>query len=210
MTALDVLAANDVDVRVDRDGGYTPTPVISHAILRESSADGIVITPSHNPPEDGGFKYNPPHGGPADTDITGWVEERANDLIASTIERRRSVPTGHDYIDAYVSELDSVIDMEAIETAGIRIGVDPLGGSGVAYWGPLAERYGLDIEVVNDVVDPTFRFMTLDRDGKIRMDCSSPFAMAKLIDVARQVRRRVRATTRTTIATGSSRRAWGF
>lgn len=183
MTALDVLAANRVDVRVDRDGGYTPTPVISHAILRAGNADGIVITPSHNPPEDGGFKYNPPHGGPADTDITGWIERRANELLTATIERRRDSPAQHDYIDAYVSELDTVIDMEAIKSAGIRIGVDPLGGAGVAYWGPIAERYGLDIEVVNNAVDPTFRFMTLDRDGKIRMDCSSPYAMAKLIEL---------------------------
>ncbi len=183
VTALDVLTANGVDVRVDRDGGYTPTPVISHAILREARADGIVITPSHNPPEDGGFKYNPPHGGPADTDVTDWVEQRANELLTSSIERRRAAPTVYDYVSTYVAELGAVIDMEAIQSAGIRIGVDPLGGSGVAYWRPIAERYGLDIEVVNDVVDPTFRFMTLDRDGKIRMDCSSPYAMAKLIDL---------------------------
>jgi phosphoglucomutase len=178
VTALGVLAAHGVDVRVDADGGYTPTPVISHAILRAGKADGIVITPSHNPPEDGGFKYNPPHGGPADTDVTDAIQRRANALLTADIERREPAPTSHDYIDAYVSELDTIVDMDAIKGAGIRIGVDPLGGAGVAYWGPIAERFGLDIEVVNDVVDPTFGFMTLDRDGKIRMDCSSPYAMA--------------------------------
>jgi phosphoglucomutase len=183
VTALGVLAANGVNVCVDRDGGYTPTPVISHAILRAGNADGIVITPSHNPPEDGGIKYNPSHGGPADTDITGWIESRANELLSTIVERRRDAPTPHDYVGDYVSELDAVIDMEAIKTAGLRIGVDPLGGAGVAYWGPIAERYGLDIDVVNDAVDPTFRFMTLDWDGKIRMDCSSPHAMAKLIEL---------------------------
>ena len=182
-SALEVLAANAVDVRVDRDGGYTPTPVISHAILHEGDADGIVITPSHNPPEDGGFKYNPPHGGPADTDVTSWIEKRANELLEDSIEREPASATPHDYIATYVEELGAVVDMDAIKRAGIRIGVDPLGGSGVAYWEPIAERYGVDIEVVNDTVDPTFRFMTLDRDGKIRMDCSSPYAMAKLIDL---------------------------
>lgn len=181
VTALEVLAANDVDVRVDSDGGYTPTPVISHAILRERGADGIVITPSHNPPEDGGFKYNPPHGGPADTDVTGWVEARANELRESSIDRKRSSGTPYDYVATYVDDLGAVVDMEAIKGAGIRIGVDPLGGAGVAYWGPIAERYGLDIDVVNDTVDPTFAFMPLDHDGKIRMDCSSRFAMANLI-----------------------------
>ena len=182
-TALEVLAANDVDVRVDRGGGYTPTPVISHAILHERDADGIVITPSHNPPEDGGFKYNPPHGGPAETDVTSWIENRANELLEDSIGRKPATATPHDYVATYVEELGTVIDMDAIGSAGIRIGVDPLGGSGVAYWEPIAARYGLDIDVVNDTVDPTFRFMTLDRDGKIRMDCSSPYAMAKLIDV---------------------------
>lgn len=183
VTALEVLAANGVDVRVDADGGFTPTPVISLAILREARADGIVITPSHNPPEDGGFKYNPPHGGPADTDVTDWIENRANDLLESSIERKPAAATAYDFVGTYVGELGAVVDMDAIKSAGIRIGVDPLGGAGVAYWGPIAERYGLDIDVVNDAVDPTFGFMTLDRDGKIRMDCSSPYAMAKLIDL---------------------------
>lgn len=185
VTALAVLAANGVDVRVDRDGGYTPTPVISHEILRhhDRNADGIVITPSHNPPEDGGFKYNPPHGGPADTDVTSWIEKRANELRDHSIEREPPRGTDHDYIESYVGELDTVVDMDAIKSAGIRIGVDPLGGSGVAYWSPIAERYGLDIEVVNETVDPTFRFVPLDHDGKIRMDCSSRYAMAKLIDL---------------------------
>jgi phosphoglucomutase len=184
-TALEVLAANAVDVRVDRDGGYTPTPVISHAILGAENADGIVITPSHNPPEDGGFKYNPPHGGPADTDVTGWIEHRANELLSESeaIDRAAPSPTPYDYVASYVDDLGAVVDMDAIRSAGIRIGVDPLGGAGVAYWAPIAERYRLDIDVVQDTVDPTFRFMTLDRDGKIRMDCSSPYAMAKLIGV---------------------------
>ena len=183
VSALEVLAANGVDVRVDRDGGFTPTPVISHAILAAERADGIVITPSHNPPEDGGFKYNPPHGGPADTDVTGWVEKRANELLNDEIRRTDINAQAYDYIDAYVSELGAVVDMDAIRGAGIRIGVDPLGGAGVGYWAPIAEKYKLDIEVVNDAVDPTFGFMTLDRDGKIRMDCSSPYAMAKLIEL---------------------------
>jgi len=183
VSALEVLAANDVDVRVDRDGGFTPTPVISHAILAADGADGIVITPSHNPPEDGGFKYNPPHGGPADTDVTGWVEKRANELLNDEIRRKDINAQAYDYVDAYVSELGAVIDMDAIRGAGIRIGVDPLGGAGVGYWAPIAEKYKLDIEVVNDAVDPTFGFMTLDYDGKIRMDCSSPYAMAKLIEL---------------------------
>jgi phosphoglucomutase len=196
-SALEVLAGNGVEVMIDRDGGYTPTPVISHAILaynrgREAGlADGIVITPSHNPPEDGGFKYNPPHGGPADTDATRRIEEEANVLLEADLRgvarmpvgKARSAPTTHrhDYVGCYVSDLGSVVDMETIRAAGLRLGVDPLGGSGVGYWGPIADRYGLDITVVNDEVDPTFRFMTLDWDGKIRMDCSSPHAMAKLI-----------------------------
>jgi phosphoglucomutase len=196
-TSLEVLAANGVEVMIDRDGGYTPTPVISHAILaynrgREAGlADGIVITPSHNPPEDGGFKYNPPHGGPADTDATRRIEEEANALLEAHLRgvarmpvgKARSAPTTHrhDYVGSYVDDLHSVVDMEAIRAAGLRLGVDPLGGSGVAYWGPITDRYGLDVTVVNDEVDPTFRFMTLDWDGKIRMDCSSPHAMAKLI-----------------------------
>lgn len=197
MTVLEVLAANGVETMIDRVDGYTPTPVISHAILsynrgRTSGlADGIVITPSHNPPEDGGFKYNPPHGGPADTDATRWIEDRANHLLARDLkevkrvpyERARRAETTHryDYVNAYVGDLGSVVDMEAIRTAKLKIGVDPLGGAGVAYWKPIVERYGVEVEVVNDAVDPTFGFMALDWDGKIRMDCSSPHAMAKLI-----------------------------
>jgi phosphoglucomutase len=196
-SALEVLAANDVEVMIDHADGYTPTPVISHAILRYNHgrktglADGIVITPSHNPPEDGGFKYNPPHGGPADTDVTRWIEDRANALLAEDLRgisrisyaKARNAPTTHrhDYIGAYVGDLDAVLDMEAIRGAKLSIGVHPLGGAGVAYWGPLSERYGIDVTVISDIVDPTFRFMTVDWDGKIRMDCSSPSAMAGLI-----------------------------
>jgi phosphoglucomutase len=191
------LAANGVEVIVDRDRGYTPTPVVSHAILtynrgrRTGLADGIVITPSHNPPEDGGFKYNPPHGGPADTHITRWIEETANALLADDLrdvvhilyEKARKTATTHlyDYIGGYVNDLGTVLDIEAIRSAKLNIGVHPLGGAGVAYWGAINERYGLDVTVISDVVDPTFRFMTLDWDGKIRMDCSSPYAMASLI-----------------------------
>jgi phosphoglucomutase len=205
-TALEVLAAHGVEVRIDRDvftraGGFTPTPVISHAILtfnyghgRDPSAgaaDGIVVTPSHNPPEDGGFKYNPPHGGPADTEVTRWIEDRANallrtdcrDVVRVPIDRARRAPTtrAHDYLGAYVEDLGHAVELDAVRAAGIRLGVDPLGGSGVAYWAPIAERYGLNVEVVNPTVDPTFAFMPLDWDGKIRMDCSSPYAMANLI-----------------------------
>ena len=196
-TALEVLAANGVEVMIDRDSGYTPTPAISHAILTynrartEGLADGIVITPSHNPPEDGGFKYNPPHGGPADTAATKWIEQQANELLAAGLrgvarvpyETARGASTTHrfDYIGSYVGDLRAVVDMEAIQAAGVKIGVDPLGGAGVAYWEPIADRYGLDLTVVNPAVDPTFRFMTVDWDGKIRMDCSSPYAMASLI-----------------------------
>ncbi len=196
-SALEVLAANDVEVMIDHQDGYTPTPVISHAILRYNHgrttglADGIVITPSHNPPEDGGFKYNPPHGGPADTDVTQYIEDRANALLAenlrgisrSSYAKARSAPTTHrhDYIGAYVGDLGAVVDMEAVRGAKLSIGVHPLGGAGVAYWGPLRERYGIDVTVISDLVDPTFRFMTVDWDGKIRMDCSSPSAMAGLI-----------------------------
>ena len=199
MTALEVLAANDVEVRVARNEGYTPTPVISHAILthnrdRQSGlADGIVITPSHNPPDDGGFKYNPPHGGPADTQVTSWIADRANELmregnrgvqrVAFETARARANIQEHDYIESYVGDLGAVVDMEAIRSSGLKIGTDPMGGSGVAYWEPIAERYGLDLAVVNPDVDPTFRFMRVDRDGKIRMDCSSPSAMAGLIDL---------------------------
>jgi phosphoglucomutase len=197
VTALEVLAAHGVHVMIDRDGGYTPTPVISHAILtynrprRSGLADGIVITPSHNPPEDGGIKYNPPHGGPADTHVTKWIEARANQLLAVGLKGVRRIPYeqaqhastthAHDYITAYVSDLGNVVDMEGIKSARLRLGIDPLGGSGVAYWAPIAEQFGVPIEVVNSAVDPTFRFMPLDWDGKIRMDCSSPYAMANLI-----------------------------
>ncbi len=197
MTALEVLAANGVDVVIDQNNGYTPTPVISHAILtynhdRTSGlADGIVITPSHNPPEDGGIKYNPPQGGPADTEITKWIEDRANALLTNKLhgctripyEQARQAATVHrrDYIGAYVGDLNHVIDMDVIKVTGLKLGIDPLGGSGVAYWQPIVERYGLNLEIVNPTIDPTFRFMPLDWDGKIRMDCSSPFAMANLI-----------------------------
>ena len=196
-SALEVLAANRVDVMIDRDGGYTPTPVVSHAILTYNRgrntglADGIVITPSHNPPEDGGFKYNPPHGGPADAQVTGWIEDQSNALLAESLRgvarvssakaRSASTTHRHDYIDAYVGDLAAVIDMDVIRAARLNIGADPLGGAGVAYWGPVNERYGINVTVVNDAVDPTFRFMTVDWDGKIRMDCSSPYAMASLI-----------------------------
>jgi phosphoglucomutase len=197
MTALEVLAANGVEVIIDSHDGYTPTPAISHAILTHNRdrttglADGIVITPSHNPPDDGGFKYNPPSGGPADTDVTRWIEDRANQLLpgaASQVRRvsydkARTAATTHpyDYVASYVAGLGSVVDMEAIRSANLKIGVDPLGGASVAFWGPIAERYAVDIEVVNSTVDPTFRFMSLDWDGRIRMDCSSPYAMAPLI-----------------------------
>jgi phosphoglucomutase len=196
-TALEVLAANGVEVMIDQDGGYTPTPVLSHAILtynrgrRTGLADGIVITPSHNPPEDGGFKYNPPSAGPADTTITRWVEDRANALLAGGLREVARIPQEsalkastthkHDYVSAYVNDLGNVVDMDAIRAANLATGVDPLGGAGVAYWGRIAERYRLTLEVLNTSVDPTFRFMTLDWDGKIRMDCSSPDAMAGLI-----------------------------
>jgi phosphoglucomutase len=196
-TALEVLAANKVEVMLQKDFGYTPTPVISHAILvhnRKRSnalADGIVITPSHNPPQDGGFKYNPPHGGPADTTTTRWIENRANDLLSNRNEGVKRIPyeraltssSTHsiDYVKPYVDDLQNVIDMEIIATAGIKLGVDPMGGSSVAFWQPIAERYNLMIDVVNPTVDPTFGFMTVDKDGKIRMDCSSPYAMAGLI-----------------------------
>ena len=196
-SALEVLVANGVETMIDRDGGYTPTPVVSHAILthnrvrRTALADGIVVTPSHNPPADGGFKYNPPHGGPADTDVTRGIEARANALLASGLRAVARIPYDrarqsdkihpHDYVDAYVSDLGAVVDLEAVRSARLRIGVDPLGGAGVAYWAPIAERYGLELTVVNATVDPTFRFMPLDWDGKIRMDCSSAYAMAKLI-----------------------------
>ena len=194
-TALEVLVANDVDVLVDDRGGYTPTPAVSHAILRANAgkqrglADGIVVTPSHNPPSDGGFKYNPPHGGPADSDVTGAIARRANELIASGLrdvrrtsyERAAAAAGTYDFLGTYVDDLPQVVDLDRIRAAGVRIGADPLGGASVAYWGEIAERHGLDLTVVNPLVDPTWRFMTLDWDGKIRMDCSSPSAMASLI-----------------------------
>ena len=199
ITAVEVLVANGISVRVQQGRGYTPTPVISHAILTcnqgktSELADGVVITPSHNPPQDGGFKYNPPNGGPADTDVTSQIQDRANDIInggSKDIVRMdfaqawaSDLVTEYDYIKPYVEDLASVIDMDAIAKAGVKIGVDPLGGSGIAYWDVIAETYGLDITVVNESVDPTFSFMTLDKDGKIRMDCSSPYAMAGLIDL---------------------------
>jgi phosphoglucomutase len=197
MSALEVLAPNGVEVMVDQGDGYTPTPVVSHAILSYNRgrtrhlADGIVITPSHNPPEDGGFKYNPPHGGPADTAVTEWIEKKANALMAEgnrdvlrtpyAKARVASNTHAHDYITPYVADLTHVIDLEAIRGARLKIGVDPMGGSGIGLWQPIADRYGLNLDLVNTDLDPTFAFMTLDHDGKIRMDCSSPFAMARLI-----------------------------
>ena len=198
-TSLEVFAGSGVQVMVQKGLRYTPTPVISHAILnynrgrKENWADGVVITPSHNPPEDGGFKYNPPEGGPADTDTTRIIEERANEILAQRLKpvRRMSfekalrAPTTqmYDYLTPYVEDLGQAVDMEAISRAGLRLGVDPLGGSSVDFWGLIAEKYRISLEVVNPVVDPTFSFMTLDRDGKIRMDCSSPYAMAGLIEL---------------------------
>jgi phosphoglucomutase len=196
-SALEVLAANGVDTMLAEKDEYTPTPAISHAILtynrkrKSGLADGIVITPSHNPPESGGFKYNPPHGGPADTSATGWIESRANSLIEQGLrdvkrmayEKALKSPTTHrhDYLNTYVADLANVIDMEVVRGSKVRMGVDPLGGAGVHYWGPIAERYKLDLTVVSDEVDPTFRFMTVDWDGRIRMDPSSPYAMRRLI-----------------------------
>ena len=196
-TALEVLAANGVTVMIDKDLGYTPTPVLSHAILEyngsgaKERADGIVITPSHNPPEDGGFKYNPPNGGPADTSATKWIENRANELIAAKLQgvRRLSFAKAlaaetthrHDFITAYVNDLGNVIDFEALNGTALKLAVDPLGGAGVHYWPRIAEQYKLPLEILNPYVDPTFRFMTLDWDGRIRMDCSSPNAMASMI-----------------------------
>ncbi|WP_248964302.1 phosphoglucomutase (alpha-D-glucose-1,6-bisphosphate-dependent) [Sphaerisporangium perillae] len=197
VTALEVFAANGVTVLIDSRDGYTPTPAVSHAILTHNRgratglADGVVVTPSHNPPSDGGYKYNPPNGGPADTDATSWIQDRANSLIAGGLKEVRRIPyeqavtaetTGrYDFLGAYVDDLPSVIDVAAIRGASVRIGADPLGGASVEYWGEIAERHGLDLTVVNPEVDPTWRFMTLDWDGKIRMDCSSPYAMASLI-----------------------------
>jgi phosphoglucomutase len=196
-SALEVFAANGVEVMIDEHDGYTPTPVVSRAILaynrgREHGlADGVVITPSHNPPEDGGFKYNPPNGGPADTDITSAIERAANGFLEDGLSGIKRIPYDrarksasvhrHDYIGPYVADLANVLDMDAIRSSGVKIGIDPLGGAAVHYWQPIIERYGLAATIVSDAVDPTFRFMTLDWDGKIRMDCSSPYAMARLI-----------------------------
>ncbi|ALC31466.1 phosphoglucomutase (alpha-D-glucose-1,6-bisphosphate-dependent) [Streptomyces sp. CFMR 7] len=197
-TALEVLAANGATVLIDSEDGYTPTPAVSHAILTynqgrtEHLADGIVVTPSHNPPADGGFKYNPPNGGPAASDATSWIQDRANALIEAGLDGVRRIPYAraltadtthrHDFLTAYVDDLPSVLNLDAVREAGIRIGADPLGGASVAYWGRIAERHRLDLTVVNPLADPTWRFMTLDWDGKIRMDCSSPHAMASLIE----------------------------
>jgi phosphoglucomutase len=192
-TALEVLAAHKIDTRVDADNGFTPTPAISHAILKynrdrtEHLADGIVITPSHNPPEDGGIKYNPPNGGPADTDVTGWIEAEANRLLEQGLAdvKRVSSPNGsatpYDYVTTYVEDLRNIVDLDAVRGAGLKLGVDPLGGASVGYWQRIAETYGLNLNVVNPTVDPTFGFMSLDWDGKIRMDPSSPYAMASLV-----------------------------
>ncbi|HEY9439631.1 MAG TPA: phosphoglucomutase (alpha-D-glucose-1,6-bisphosphate-dependent) [Streptomyces sp.] len=197
VTALEVLAANGATVLIDSDDGYTPTPAVSHAILTYNRdrtagrADGIVVTPSHNPPADGGFKYNPPHGGPAGSDATTWIQDRANALIEGGLKEVRRIPyaralaadtTGrYDFLTRYVDDLPAVLDLDAVREAGIRIGADPLGGASVGYWGRIAERHRIDLTVVNPLADPTWRFMTLDWDGKIRMDCSSPYAMASLI-----------------------------
>ncbi|HEY4125363.1 MAG TPA: phosphoglucomutase, partial [Rhizomicrobium sp.] len=193
-SALEVLAANGVTTMIDAQNGYTPTPAISHAILVHNKnrasglADGIVITPSHNPPSDGGFKYNPPHGGPAETEITGTIERAANAYLREKLNGVRRTAkhdgvTRHDYIAAYTADLINVVDMEAIRSSGLRIGIDPLGGAAVHYWQPIIELYKIDATVVNTTVDPTFSFMPLDWDGKIRMDCSSPFAMKKLLAI---------------------------
>jgi phosphoglucomutase len=197
-TIVEVLAAHEIDVMVDQDDGFTPTPAISHAILTHNrksgparTADGIVVTPSHNPPTDGGVKYNPPHGGPADTDVTGWIQDEANRLLEgglrdvqrASAERAPTVHR-HDYVSAYVDDLPAVIDLDLIRESGLKLGVDPLGGASYAYWVAIRERHGLDLTITNDAIDPTFRFVPVDWDGKIRMDCSSPYAMAKLRELA--------------------------
>ena len=220
-SALEVFAANGVEVMIDAQDGYTPTPVISHAILtynngrKNGLADGIVITPSHNPPEDGGFKYNPPNGGPADTDDHGTIERAANRYLEDGLDGVKRIPvragaeiirrSRHDYIGAYVADLADVVDMEAIRAAGVQIGIDPLGGAAVRYWQPIIERYGLNATIVSDVVDPTFRFMTVDWDGKIRMDCSSPYAMVRLLGMREIASTSRSPTTPTPTATESSR-----
>src|SRR5438477_2180789 len=198
-SALEVLAANEVDVMIDDRDGFTPTPVVSHAILTYNRgkptgrADGIVITPSHNPPEDGGIKYDPPSGGPADSATTKWIQDRANELITNGLKEVKRVPFAraksaatthrHDYMNGYIDQLGAVIDFEPIRSGGLRLGVDPLGGAGVFYWDVIADRYRIPLTVVSEVVDATFRFMTVDWDGKIRMDCSSPYAMQRLISL---------------------------
>ena len=198
ISAVEVFVANDLDVMIDQERSYTPTPVISHAVVsynrsHSKLADGVVVTPSHNPPEDGGFKYNPPHGGPAGSDVTGWVEQRANGLLADNLSGVNRVSFGqalrsgkvhkYDFITPYVNDLENVLDMEAIASAKLSIGVDPLGGSGLHYWAPIADRYGLGLSLVNKKIDPTFSFMHVDKDGRIRMDCSSPYAMVGLINL---------------------------
>jgi phosphoglucomutase len=201
-TAIEVLAANGVETMIDAHGGYTPTPVISHAILsynrgrKADLADGIVISPSHNPPDEGGFKYNPPNGGPADLDVTGWVQAAANDFLVGKLKGVKRLPYErarkascihlHDYITPYVADLGNVVDLELIRASGVRIGIDPLGGAAVQFWRPIIERYGIAATDVNPAIDPTFRFMTVDWDGKIRMDCSSPSAMAPLIAMSQK------------------------
>jgi phosphoglucomutase len=201
-SALEVLAANNVETIIQKDDGVTPTPVISHAILvcnrarQVPWADGIVITPSHNPPEDGGFKYNPPNGGPADTEVTRWIQDRANDLLRAGNREVKRIPYGkaikapstrqQDFLLPYVQDLKNVVDMDAIRGTGLKLGVDPLGGAALGYWEPINSIYGLDITVVNSTIDPTFSFMPVDHDGKIRMDCSSPYAMARLVDLKDQ------------------------
>ena len=198
-SALEVFAAAGVTVMIQKDLGYTPTPAISHAILthnqnrRQGLADGVVITPSHNPPEDGGFKYNPPHGGPAETEITQRIAQRANEILGGNCDQVKRMPFEkalkadttheHDYISSYVADLGQVVDMEVVAAAGLKIGVDPMGGAAVQFWTPIAEQYGVSIDIVNPDIDPTFGFMTLDKDGKIRMDCSSPYAMQRLIEL---------------------------
>lgn len=198
VTAVEVFAANDVTVLIDSADGYTPTPAVSHAILTHNRgrtsglADGVVVTPSHNPPGDGGFKYNPPNGGPAGSEATDWIQERANEIIAAGMKDVRRLPyvralaapttSTYDFLGSYVADLPSVLDLDAVRAAGVRIGADPLGGASVAYWGRIAEQHRLDLTVVNPLTDPTWRFMSLDWDGRIRMDCSSPYAMASLIE----------------------------